>query len=58
MSDHSQLAKTGTALGGVITIGGVAYSGYLVVAIALFVVGTIAVTLRFGFRRNRNASQR
>lgn len=58
MSDHAQLAKTGSTLGGVVVIGGVAYSGFMLLAIGLVVVGAIAIGLRLGFRRNRNASQR
>lgn len=56
MSDHAQLARTGTA--GALIIGGTAVTGgwLLAAAIALIAIGAIAI--RVGFRRGRTAGQR
>ncbi|MGW6292444.1 hypothetical protein [Streptomyces sp. NPDC055058] len=53
MSD--QLARTGTA--GTLVIGGVAVTGYYLLAIALAIVLAGAVAIRVGFRARLDASQ-
>lgn len=53
MSD--QLARTGTA--GTLVIGGVAFTGYYLLAIALAVVLVGALAIRFAFRARLDASQ-
>jgi acyl dehydratase len=56
MSDHAQLARTGTAAG-VIVVGGTAITGWWLLAIAFAIIGLGAVAIRFGFRRGRTAGQ-
>ncbi|MFF7198242.1 hypothetical protein ACFZAM_31600 [Streptomyces sp. NPDC008079] len=58
MSDHSQLAKTGAGLGGVVVIGGLSIQGYILLAITFVIVGIGAVAARFAFRPHRDHSQR
>ncbi|WP_435244918.1 hypothetical protein [Streptomyces tendae] len=53
MSD--QLARTGTA--GTLVIGGVAVTGYYLLAIALAVVLTGALCIRLAFRHRLDAGQ-
>jgi hypothetical protein len=53
MSD--QLARTGTA--GSLVIGGVAFTGYYLLAIALAIVLLGALIIRLAFRPRVNASQ-
>lgn len=55
MSGKAQLAQTG--LGGAIVIGGVAYTGYWLLAIAVGLVLIGAVTVRFGFRRKQAVNE-
>ncbi|MCM1977165.1 hypothetical protein [Streptomyces sp. G1] len=54
MSD--QLARTGTA--GTLVIGGVAVTGYYLLALALAVVLAGAVCIRVGFRSGRKAGEK
>ncbi|MFF0597856.1 hypothetical protein [Streptomyces antibioticus] len=54
MSD--QLARTGTA--GALVIGGVAVTGWYLLAAALAVVTVGALCIRAGFRRGRKAGDR
>jgi hypothetical protein len=56
MSDHAQLASTGTA--GALVIGGVTLAGYWLLAIPLTIVILGALAIRFTFRRNLTAGQR
>jgi hypothetical protein len=55
MSGKAQLAQTG--VGGAVVIGGVAYTGYWLVAIALGMVVIGALTVRLGFRRKRSVNE-
>jgi hypothetical protein len=55
MSGKAQLAQTG--LGGAIVIGGVAYTGYWLLAIAVGLVAVGALAVRLGFRRKRAVSE-
>lgn len=56
MSDHAQLARTGA--GGVLVIGGTAITGSWLLAIAVGIILTGAIAVRFSFRRGRTAGQR
>jgi hypothetical protein len=55
VSDNAQLARTGTA--GVLIIGGVAVTGWWLLAAALAVVAVGAVCIRAGFRPGRGAGE-
>lgn len=55
MSGKAQLAQTG--MGGAVIIGGVAYTGYWLLAVAASLVLVGAVTVRFGFRRKRAVNE-
>lgn len=55
MSGKAQLAQTG--VGGAVVIGGVAYTGYWLLAIALGLVAVGTLTVRFGFRRKRAVNE-
>lgn len=56
MSDHAQLARTGTA--GALVIGGTVITGWWLLGAALALVAVGAIAIRFGFRRGRTAGQR
>jgi hypothetical protein len=56
MSDHNQLARTGT--GAALVIGGTAITGFWLLAVAFGLVAVGAIAIRFGFRRGRSAGQR
>ena len=56
MSDHAQLARTGTAAGALI-IGTTVITGWWLLAAALAVVALGAVCIRLGFRRGRTAGE-
>ncbi|MFI5973576.1 hypothetical protein [Streptomyces sp. NPDC051452] len=55
MSDNAQLARTGTA--GVLVVGGVAVTGWWLLAAALAVVTVGAICIRLGFRHGRGAGE-
>ncbi|SMF85947.1 hypothetical protein [Streptomyces sp. Amel2xC10] len=55
MSDNAQLARTGTA--GALVIGGVAVTGWYLLAAALAIVAVGAVCIRLGFRSGREAGE-
>lgn len=57
MSDHAQLARTGTA-GGVVVIGGTALAGWELLLFALAIVALGVVAVRVGFRHGRKAHQK
>ncbi|MEU3464442.1 hypothetical protein ABZ721_31370 [Streptomyces sp. NPDC006733] len=52
MSDHAQLAKTGTAAG-VIVVGTTVITGWWLLAAAIALIAIGALGIRFGFRRGR-----
>jgi acyl dehydratase len=56
MSDNAQLARTGSAAGAIV-IGTTVITGWWLLAIALGLITAGALTIRFGFRRGRNAGQ-
>jgi len=56
VSDHAQLARTGTA--GALVIGGAVVTGWWLLAVAVAVVAVGAVTIRLAFRPGKNAGQR
>lgn len=56
MSENTQLARTGTAAGALV-VGGVAVTGWYLLAIALAIVFLGAVIIRFSFRPGLAASQ-
>lgn len=56
MSDNAQLARTGTAAGAIV-VGGVAFTGWYLLAIALAIVIVGAVLVRVAFRPGLTASQ-
>lgn len=56
MSDKAQLARTGTVAGAIV-VGGVAITGYYLLAIAAGIVLIGALFIRFGFRRGKGANQ-
>lgn len=55
MSDNAQLARTGTA--GALVIGGVAVTGWYLLAAALAIVLVGALVIRVGFRSGREAGE-
>jgi hypothetical protein len=55
VSDNAQLARTGTA--GALVVGGAVITGWWLLAIAAGIVAIGALTIRFGFRRGKNAGQ-
>lgn len=57
MSDHAQLARTGTAAG-VIVVGTTVITGWWLLAISAGIIAVGAILIRFGFRRGRTAGQR
>ena len=57
MSDHAQLAKTGTAAGAIV-IGTTVITGWWILAISVGIIAVGAIVIRFGFRRGRTAGQR
>lgn len=56
MSDHNQLARTGTTAGAIV-IGGTALTGGWLLAAAVGVVALGALFIRLSFRRTRGAGQ-
>ncbi|KAF4410767.1 MULTISPECIES: hypothetical protein [Streptomyces] len=56
MSDHAQIASTGTA--GAITLGGTVIAGWWLLAVALGIVLVGALTVRLCFRSGRPVGER
>ncbi|MFJ4551045.1 hypothetical protein ACIP4X_17765 [Streptomyces sp. NPDC088817] len=56
MSDHAQLARTGTAAGALV-IGTTVITGWWLLAAALAVVAVGAICIRLGFRHGRGAGE-
>lgn len=57
MSDHAQLARTGTAAGAIV-VGTTVITGWWLLAAAAGLIATGAIIVRLGFRRGRTAGQR
>ncbi|MFF7142284.1 hypothetical protein ACFZB5_13680 [Streptomyces nodosus] len=54
MSDNARLAQTGA---GALVIGTTIITGWWLLAVAAAVVAVGALCIRFGFRRDKNASE-
>ncbi|MEE4598696.1 hypothetical protein V2J94_43900 [Streptomyces sp. DSM 41524] len=56
MSDNAQLARTGSAAGAIV-VGTTVITGWWLLSVAAGLIAAGALTIRFGFRRGRQAGQ-
>ncbi|WP_432589957.1 hypothetical protein ABVG11_34345 [Streptomyces sp. HD1123-B1] len=57
MSDNAQIARTGSAAGGIV-IGTTVITGWWLLAVAVAIITIGAIAVRIGFRRDRQAGQK